>query len=164
MLGAIMSEENDSYRDYCDSCSGVYPDMEFEGLLVEHWPNGNLKYRGEFKRDRKRVGQHICFHENGLLQEVGYWDDGWIIGTLIWFREDGSKECEKYFGQDGGHSRSWVERQYGWSNNDIWKLTVWKHDEIVGEWIEPELRKIEDEIGLDKMVDDAVKQLYPDEE
>src|SRR5689334_4121988 len=107
-----MNTSAQNYRMYGDSCSGVYPPEEFEGLWLEHWPNGQLRFRGRFKKARKRIGQHISFWESGPVQELSCWDEGWICGTMIRFREDGSKECEKDYEECGGRTRSWIERCY----------------------------------------------------
>ena len=157
-----MGEEQEAYRRYEDSCSGVWPPEDFEGSWVEHWPDGSLKYRGTYQSGRKRVGQHISFWENGVLQELSYWDDGWVCGTVIWFTEDGSKECEKDYGEYGGRTRSWIERLYldGIQPSTIYE---WKEGDIVAKWTRPDLREIEREIGFDKIVQDAVRQVYPDE-
>jgi antitoxin component YwqK of YwqJK toxin-antitoxin module len=85
-------------------CAG-YPPDDFEGVWIEHWPNGQLKFRGTYKKDGLRVGQHICFWENGVLREVSTWEQGWVTGTLIRFYEDGTRECEKEFGEHGGVTR-----------------------------------------------------------
>lgn len=153
---------NASYRDYGDSCSGVYPDESFEGLLVEHWSNGNLKYRGRFEQERKRIGQHLCFWESGALEELSYWDEGWICGTRIRFREDGSKDEESDFGEHGGRTRAWIDRNYS-SDGTLYSIHVYKDDRIVADWLSPEHRAIWKEIGADKIIEDAVRQIYPDE-
>lgn len=157
-----MEHTSDNCREYCDSGSGVYPDDAFEGLLVEHWPNAQLKYRGQFKKHGKRVGQHMCFYENGVLQELSYWNDGWVTGTAISFREDGSKEMERDFGEAGSRTRDWIERWYGY-DGELWRVVVWSRNGVVAEWMSPLLRQIGDDIELDKIVDEAGKQVYPDE-
>jgi hypothetical protein len=157
-----MISDNYSYRNYGDSCSGVYPPEDFEGLWMEHWSNGQLKFRGQYKRKLKRVGQHISFYENGVLQEVSCWDEGWACGTVIWFREDGSKECEKDYGEHGGLTRSWTEKCYSMSGQ-LHAVRVHRDDKLVAEWVDPESRKLWEAIGADKIVEEAVKMVYPDE-
>jgi hypothetical protein len=152
----------DDYREYCDSRSGVYPPDDFEGIWIEHWPQGTLKYRGEFQKNAKRVGQHICFWVNGVLDELSFWKDGWICGTVLWFRDDGSRECEKNYGEVGGKRRTWVERLYG-EDSRLFTIFVWKNHEIVSEWTEPELLELEKQVDIDKIIDDAVRQVYPDD-
>ena len=157
-----MSNEDDNYRSFGDSCSGVYPPEEFEGLWVENWPNGQLKFRGQFKKNRRRVGQHLSFWESGALQELSYWDDGWVCGTLVRFGEDGTRECEKDYGEHGGRTRSWTERCYS-LDGELYSLFVWKNGDIIARWTRPELRKIEEQIGFNKIIQDAVKMVYPNE-
>lgn len=156
-----MESSDKTHNDYCDSDSGVYPPEDFQGLWVEHWSDGQLKYRGQFALGGKRIGQHIAFWYNGNLQEVSYWIDGWVNGTVIIFNEDGSKETEKDFGEHGGRTRNWIERSYH-SEGDVWNITTWKNDEIVAEWIHPETQKLFDEIGLDAIVENAVRRVYPE--
>jgi hypothetical protein len=157
MSKANMSANKDYYKNYCDSQSGVYPPDDFVGLLVEHWDNGQLKFRGRYEKGGKRVGQHICFWENGALQEVSYWTDGWVTGTTLWFREDGSKDCEKDYREHGGITRSWIERRYS-IDDRLCRVFVWLDDVTKAEWIEPETRALDEEIGLNDIVDEAVRK------
>jgi hypothetical protein len=159
--GMGMGSTNENYRNFGDSFSNVSPPEDFEGLWIEHWPDGTLKSRGAYQSGNKRIGQHISFWPNGELQEVSYWDEGWISGTLIVFREDGSKERERDYGEYGGRTRCWIERCYG-ASGDLWTVEVWKDDKMVAEWISPETREVFDEIDLEKIVDQAVKRVYPD--
>jgi len=157
-----MHDRHEYYRDLPDSCSGVYPPEDFEGLWSEHWPNGQLKFRGEYKSRRMRVGQHLSFWENGVLKEISYWDQGYACGTVIWFCEDGSKECEKEYGEHGARIRSWIERTY-MKDNGIFSIHVWKADQLIATWTRPELREIVDEVGMDDIAAEAVRELYPDD-
>lgn len=150
------------YSRFSDSGCGVYPPDEFKGLWVEHWPNGILKFRGEFRKNGMKVGQHICFWENGALSEVSHWREGWVCGTLISFREDGSRQRERYYGEHGGRNRFWVERFYD-EDSELYAIYVWKNEQIVSEWASPEELEMEKEIDIDRIVDEAVRQVYPDE-
>jgi hypothetical protein len=154
---------SDGYGKFCDSDSGVYPPEEFEGLWVEHWSNGQLKYRGLFKRNQMRIGQHISFFETGVLHELSYWQDGWVVGTVMSFREDGSKEYERDYGEHGGVTRSWTEKYYSAASGALHSISVYRAEESIAEWMEPESRKLLDSLGIDKVVQDAVRMVYPDE-
>jgi hypothetical protein len=158
-----MGDEQINYRDFGDSRSGVYPPEDFEGLWVEHWPNGQLKFRGQYKKGEMRVGQHMSFYENGVLDEISSWSEGWMHGTVLWFREDGSKEREKDYGEAGGTTQSWTERWYG-LDSDLWKVEIYKDGKVVSEWTHPEVREIWKTIDADKIVQDAVRMVYPDVE
>jgi hypothetical protein len=155
--------DDEGYRNYGDTCSGIYPPEDFEGLWVEHWPNGQLKFRGEYKKRNMRNGQHLCFWENGVLRELSYWERGWVTGTLIRFYEDGTKECERDYGEHGGVIRSWTEHAFS-IRGRLSYINVWKNDEIVARWGRPDLLEIEEEIGVDKLIEEEIKRLYPDEE
>jgi hypothetical protein len=147
-----MHDTTRSYRDVYDSAVAVYPPEDFEGLWTEHSSAGQLTYRGEFKKGRMRIGQHISFWDSGLLREISVWDEGWVCGTLISFYEEGSKQFEKDFGEYGGRIRCWTERSYGFGNGQLMSVTVWKDGHILAEWVNPESRRIWKEIDGDKIV------------
>lgn len=157
-----MNDPDDNYRNYGDSCALVYPPEEFEGIWVEHWRNGQLKFRGTFKQGVKRIGQHICFWETGALQEVSYWDEGWVCGTLLRFDEEGSRDCEKEFGEHGGRTRSWTERLYS-PSGQLFLVAVWKNDEMIAEWHEPESRRMYEEIGDKALAEEIVDHFMSDD-
>ena len=157
-----MNDNNESYLHNPDSRTGVYPPMDYEGLWIEHWPDGQLKFRGHFDRRNKRIGQHISFWENGVLQELSYWVEGYACGTVSWFREDGTKELERDFGEQGGKTRSWIERSFSISGR-IYNVEVWTKGKCVAEWVDPETQKLFDEISLDDIVASAVREVYPDD-
>ena len=157
-----MGRADDNYRQYCDSCCGVYPDDDFEGVRIDYWPNGQLKFRGEYKKGEKRIGQHVCLYPNGVLQEVSYWNDGYACGTVIRFREDGSKESETDYSENGGRTRSWKERSYH-IDGTLYAVEVCKDGQVVAEWLDGEVRKILDAIDADGLVDEAVKLVHPED-
>ena len=49
------------FCDFEDCACGVYPEDKFSGLLTETWPNGALKFRGEYKHGRMRVKNYCAF-------------------------------------------------------------------------------------------------------
>lgn len=155
-----MNVTDEKYRYFCDSCSGVYPPDHFEGLWLETWPNGRLKYRGEFKEGGRRIGQHISFFVNGVLQEVATWNDGWICGTVLWFRSDGTKEYEKDFGEHGGVTRCWTERCYTLSGG-VYATRIYRDGEIVSEQVTPEIHNLMKHINIDAIIQGEVDKLYP---
>lgn len=150
------------YRNYSDSSSGVYPDINFEGMLLETWPGGSLKYRGEFRKGRMRIGQHMSFWQSGALQEISYWRDGWVCGTLIFFRSDGTKEFEKDFGETGGKRRFWTKRNFG-LDGDLVGINVYKDQVIVAQWDTPEMDQLKEEIGFDEIMKQAVRRAFGDQ-
>jgi antitoxin component YwqK of YwqJK toxin-antitoxin module len=116
-FGIVQREEtmstNHDYSEFNDSGSGVYPDAEFHGIYEEYWPNGKLKYRGEFEALRKRVGQHVAYWENGFVKEISYWLDGWVCGTVSRFYENGVRDEELHYGERGSRTRAWVGYSFG---------------------------------------------------
>ena len=128
-----MSEEE--YRNYAVTDAGVYPDEAFEGELVEHWDNGLLKFKGKFDQGRKRTGLHVCYWENGALHEVAYWRDGWNVGTLLRFRENGTRQTERNFGENGSQSQSWTEKRFGSDGQQI-ATEEWKDGSLIAKWVD----------------------------
>jgi len=132
---------NEAYRNFADSGCGTYPDEAYSGTLLEFWGNGGIKYRGTFEQGRKRVGLHTCFWENGTLREVGFWQEGWNRGTLIRFREDGSKELERDYGEQGAETRSWTERRYSFGSSRLVVVEQWVNGELASRWVDEELAR-----------------------
>jgi|GEM_PF-4500431 len=155
--------QDPSYRNYGDSCSGVYPPEDFEGVWTERWRNGQIKFRGQYSAGLKRIGLHVSFYENGVLQEVSYWNDGWACGTTLWFRDDGSKEYEKDYGEHGGMTRCWTEKYFSISGA-LGAVRVYRDDKLFAEWLNQETRNVLDQINADQVIQDAVNKLYPDED
>jgi hypothetical protein len=59
-------------------------------------------------------------------------------------------------------TRSWIERWHG-LDGDLWKVKVLNCNEVIAEWIHPQIQKIKAQIDFDSIVQDAVKMVYPDE-
>jgi hypothetical protein len=149
-------------NDQGDSCSGVFPPLNFQGLWTESWPNGQLKFRGQFETGIRRIGQHISFYENGVLQEVSFWDQGWVCGTVLWFRDDGTKEYERDYGEHGGMTRSWTEKYFS-NSGDLRSVRVYRDDKLIAECRDSVSRDLWQKIGGDNIVDDAVRMVYADD-
>lgn len=132
--------------------------VEFIGIWSEHWGNGQLRYRGSFKRNRKRVGQHISFWENGTLECVSFWREGQIVGTMIHFNESGNKTYEVDFGVDGGCSRSFVKRVYGELSGNLIQTEEWCNGTLIEEWNEFD-SDIELKNAMDKIVSESVQKM-----
>jgi hypothetical protein len=154
---SMIPGDDNAYREFCDSRTEVYPDDDFEGVKTEVWPDGTLRFRGMFKKGARRVGQHISFWENGLLEEISYWDDRWPSGTTLWFYNNGTKECEKDYGVYGGRTREWVERHFD-EHGTLFMVLVYRNDSIVAEWIEPSVRKDLVDVGSDDIIERALDQ------
>lgn len=127
---------DDSYRQHAVSSSGVYPNEDFTGEYVEYYKTGQLKFRGTFHVGRMRIGLHMCFWENGILQEVSFWLCGWNVGTLLRFREDGSKLTEMDFGEDGGQTQTFIEKRYGCDSRLI-AVDQYEGGTGVSKWLDP---------------------------
>ena len=130
--------DDESYRNHAVTSAGVYPDESFSGEHVEYWDDGTLKFRGVFGAGRKRHGVHVCFWENGRLREVSFWVDGWNSGTLLSFREDGTKRLERDYGEDGAKSQSWTEKRYG-SDSRLIAVEKWEDGKMVSKWLDDQI-------------------------
>jgi len=151
-----MSTHDDDYRNFGDSCSGVYPPDVFEGVLVEFWPNGQPKYRGRFEKNSRRTGQHISFWETGALQEVAFWKGGWVYGTMLRFRKNGSKDSERDYGQDGARTRSWTIRSYD-LDSDLSIVKRIEDDTVVSKWVRPDIQELMNLVDVDSIVAAVLK-------
>lgn len=162
-------KEDKTYSDFYDFDSGFYaPNEEYQGVLESYAPNGQLLFRGEFEKGEKRIGQHISFWDNGNLKEVSYWVDGWIHGTQLWFDEDGSLSVERFFGENGGRHRRWIERHYRHFRNcedesgKVWWIELYEDDSLQAEWIDDDSRKLSEDGDLDTTIRRAVKKYFPE--
>lgn len=136
---------------------------DFTGTWSEYWGNGQLRYRGDFQPHRKRVGQHISFWENGTLECVSHWSDGWIVGTLIHFNESGNKVCETDFGVDGGSCRSFVKRFYGELSGHLIRKEEWCNGTLIEEWNAID-SNIDLKKAMDKIVSESVQKMQSGEQ
>ena len=128
-----------NWRRIVDPGYGVYPEKDFDGVWEVLYPNGQLKFRGAYKNG-KELGQHLCYWENGVVAEVSFWDEGFVYGTVLKFREDGSKQAEEDWGEYGGRTKSWTARIYD-TNSQLAFVTVRKNDQVIAEWTRPDLRE-----------------------
>jgi hypothetical protein len=159
-----MPEDDNSYRQFANTCAGIYPPDDFEGLLVRYNPRTHLlEFRGYFDKGLKRQGQHLFFWESGALQEVSHWKDGWATGTLIRYHENGAREIEIHYGVDGGRKRKFVEIHFGHLSDDIFSVWEMNAYEIVREWKGAEDARRWKEIEGDKIVEDAVREMQLDD-
>jgi antitoxin component YwqK of YwqJK toxin-antitoxin module len=149
-----------NYNDHDDSCALVYPPDEFSGMWRENWPNGGLRYQGHFEQFRKREGQHVFFWESGLLHEVSYWREGWAVGTLITYYENGVRQHERDFGEDGCRSRSWVEKSYGIVSGELHTVTIYRHGRRVEQWKDKATAAMWEAIGGDESVKEFAKKYF----
>lgn len=156
-----MSTDNKVPTGFASPGFELYPRDDFDGLWEVLWTNGRIRFRGTYKRGLKAIGQHLFFWENGNLAEISYWQDGFPSGVEIKFREDGSKESEKDYGEHGGYTKSWTERLYDSTNSQLFMLTVVTNNKVVAEWTRPDMREIFDQIELNKCVEEAVNRVYP---
>ena len=88
------------------------PSQEFQGDFKLTWPSGTIRTSGNYSRNCVRNGVHVSRWENGKYREIGFWNDGWVVGTTLRFRGDGSLEKEMYFGDSGAQSHHFIERNY----------------------------------------------------
>lgn len=145
------------------TCAEIFVADDFSGIYVEHWPNGQLCYRGCFEAGCKQVGTHVYFWENGNVCELAYWRNGLPVGTMHRFFENGIRQLERDYGEDGASTQSWVEKDYGFHSGELLSITVYKNGAIFSEWREPRTQEIWDSIGGDKAVEDFAKRFFHEE-
>ena len=154
-----MSADEASYRQFANTCAGIYPPDDFEGLLVKYNPRTHqLEFRGYFDKGVKRQGQHIVFWESGALKEVSHWIDGWAVGTLVLYHENGAREREIHYGVEGGRKQKFVDIHYD-LHDCIFSVLEMAGYEIVRNWMGSEDARIWNEIEGDKIVEDAVREM-----
>ena len=97
--------------EYSTSPSGP-ADIDFNGSYKGFWADGSLMVDGDYLPGFRKTGLHLVFWENGPIREVAFWREGFVVGTLLQFRHDGTLACERYFGT-GNHPK-WlhIERTY----------------------------------------------------
>lgn len=67
-----------------------------QGKWSKNYPNGQVKYKGEFKND-KEIGTFSYYNEEGkLTQTIEYSEDG-IKGFATFYYPDGQKMSEGYY-------------------------------------------------------------------
>jgi hypothetical protein len=150
--------DNDRYSGA--SSLNVYPPDDFEGVWTERWRDGQLKTRGAYKKGGLRIGQHLHFWQNGALREVSYWVQGCVSGTLLLFHEDGTRESEFDYGEEGARRGSYTQRSYS-IDGRLSYLYVWQNYIIVSRWGRADLLDLEKAIGADERIEKAISKLYP---
>jgi hypothetical protein len=88
------------------------PGPHHEGIYVERWPNGVVKYQGIFAKGRKRMGQHAAYSDTGFVMELSYWIEGELKGVLLRFDENGERDDELNFGESGWRSGTYLRRTF----------------------------------------------------
>jgi hypothetical protein len=148
---------NDDYVNI-DPQDLMRPD-DFTGCWEAFWPSGRIKYRGLFAKG-VRVGQHVCFWEDGTVAEVVWYDSsGCPRGTAVSFYADGDKEAEQTWDEECRHPGSFERRSYD-ENGDVCVRTVYREFTPVDSWSAPsEFADDEMDAEIDRIVSDAVEQL-----
>lgn len=139
-----------------DSDALVRPD-NFTGTCESHWPSGKLRCRGRFV-DGKRVGQHVCFWEDGTIAEICWFDaNGCPRGTILSFYPDGDKQSEQVW--DDPERRPGTLAEYNFdSNGDVFLRARYCEREQVEYWERPK-EDGEEDIEIDAIVADGIKEL-----
>ena len=158
-----MTANDKSYKDYADTCAQIYPPDDFEGLLIKRWSNGQLKFRGYFDKGRMRQGQHLLFWESGILEEVSHWKDGWAVGTLLRYRENGSKEEEIQYGSNGGRLQEYTCWSYRSSNEPLCVKEL-RNYESAWMWMDPEFASNWESFGGDNRIKELWNEMMGEDE
>jgi hypothetical protein len=131
----------------------------YSGLWECRWPNGELKYRGQFESGVE-IGPHVRYFENGVVAQVQWYDStGCPRGTTLNFYPDGDKCSEECCDDPERRSGTFVRRDYD-SSGEVTRRTEYREFEIIESWERPDQQlDPETEIEIDRIVADAVQEL-----
>lgn len=104
-----------------------------------------------------RVGQHVAFWKSGIVREVSYWRDGYLVGTKLSFHEDGERNEETFFGEAGSTEGSWVHRTY--VDDSLFSMEVYEDHVMTQKWTTQESIELREELGFDQIMRDAFVEL-----
>jgi antitoxin component YwqK of YwqJK toxin-antitoxin module len=79
-----------------------WPDEDYTGLWEVYWPNGVIKFRGNFVNG-KEEGECLCFWDNGNLAQRGTKVNGECVGVWTDYSYDGAMTLEGEYGESGQH-------------------------------------------------------------
>jgi antitoxin component YwqK of YwqJK toxin-antitoxin module len=133
-----------------------FGEPEFTGTRLERWPNGALKYRGEFNNDVP-VGQHVAYWENGVIAQVVWYNaQGIPVGATVSFYEDGQKEFEERRDDDEPSRGTYVRLSYS-AEGEIMSRSSFVDFRVVESWESPSsILDEEDEAMIDRIVAEAI--------
>lgn len=95
------------------SSAAYEPDnANFAGSFKEYWSGKQLMIVGDYLPEFKKTGVHRIYWDNGELREIATWKNGFIVGTLLRFRSDGTLKEERFFGNGGQRDWQHIERVY----------------------------------------------------
>jgi hypothetical protein len=77
----------------------VPPDTAYTGDYVDRYPNGIIKFKGNF-RFGERHGQWMSFYPNGLAWSEMHYDKGLRHGPNITYFEDGKTNYSGFYKDD----------------------------------------------------------------
>lgn len=131
----------------------------FTGLLESRWPNGQLRYRGQFA-DGVEIGQHVRFWEDGTVAQIQWYDSsGCPRGTTLNFYRDGDKCNEECFDDPERRKGTFLCRDYD-ANGDVTSRTEYCEFELIDQWRRPDLDSDpETQIAIDRIVANAIREL-----
>lgn len=139
-----------------------YGSDEFSGIRLEHWPNGALKYRGEFKNDVP-FGQHVAYWENGVIAQVAWYNtEGIPVGATPSFFEDGQKKFEERRDDDEPSRGTYVRIGYN-AEGQMISRSSFVDFRVVESWKSPsDSLDEETEAMVDRIVADEIARLVSD--
>ena len=149
-------------NEFFESALSVCPPDEFEGLYQERYPDGQLKYRGFFEKNCVRTGQHLEFWPNGFVKEISYFANNRIVGTSLNFYENGTRESEQDYLENGSKKGNWIEKNYGSETGML--LSIYRNigNDSESLWLHANVEKIESEFReeWDQMIQDSVQDFF----
>ena len=133
---------------------------DFEGILTEEWSSGKVRFRGAFRKFCTRVGQHVAFWENGIVREISHWVDGYPTGTRATYYEDGERNEEVFYGEQGARHGNIVCRSF--LDDKLNHVCRYENNELAQQFVTQESIDLSDKLGFDQMMKDAVEELMED--
>lgn len=147
------------------------PANDFCGFWEEHYPHGQLKYRGKFYGNRERRGQHVLYYENGNVQELSTWHEGWPVGTWSIYSEEGYLMTTIELGELGAKASTYIEKvfstQFGFGHVETYvsrpySIRAWKDGELVWRWACEKSKRYSGPGGEELIYFDALKIVFPE--
>jgi antitoxin component YwqK of YwqJK toxin-antitoxin module len=125
-----------------------------EGMVIEHYENGQKESEGSYKAGNKD-GVHTVWYPNGQIEEKGSYKVGNQEGSHTSWHENGQKYTEYYFKEDvmDGKQTQWsengqIESEEWHANGEVYKHIMYfengqkrseesyKDGEVNGTWTE----------------------------
>ena len=98
-----------------------------DGLNEQYYENGNLKFVGHYKANKKN-GPWKVYHSNGMLWSIGHYKNGKKIHLWKTFHENGVINTLKSYSNSGIKSGLW---KFYDAQEKLSKTQVWESGELI---------------------------------